>query len=66
MRVLDLFSGTGSATRAFLDHGHDVRHLDIYGQPELLMNVKAFAKSPQTYLGSWRPRPGPSDICAIE
>ena len=29
MRVVDLFSGTGSATAAFLDRGHDVEEVEI-------------------------------------
>ena len=28
MRVLDLFSGLGGASQAFLDHGHDVVRIE--------------------------------------
>ena len=55
MKVLDLFSGTGSATQAFLNNGHDVKHLDVIGTPELLIDIRKFAKSPEFYLGDWRP-----------
>lgn len=58
MRVLDLCSGTGSATQAFRDAGHDVLHLELDASfhPELCMDVLAFAKKPHTFLPpNWRP-----------
>lgn len=52
MRVLDLCAGTGSATAAFRDAGHDVIRLEIdpaFGA-ELAMDVRDFAKNPSLYL----------------
>ena len=41
LRVLDLFSGTGSITRAFLNSGHEVISLDMdpRGAPTICANI---------------------------
>lgn len=52
LRILDLCAGTGSATQAFRDAGHQVIRLEIdpaFGA-ELTMDVREFAKDPQRYL----------------
>lgn len=63
LRVLDLFAGTGSATRAFSEAGHDVLRLERSGRfdgIELQIDVKLFAKDPLWWLEQvrdqwWRP-----------
>lgn len=45
MRVLDLCSGTGSATQAFKDRGHEVETLDIIGNHTYVMDVRDFVIS---------------------
>lgn len=58
MKVLDLFSGTGSSTQAFSDRGHDVKRLDItddYGPVDFKVDVLEFAEDPDKYLKGWRP-----------
>jgi len=42
MKVLDLCAGTGSATKAFVDRGHDVDTLDIIGGHTFNMDVRKF------------------------
>jgi len=42
MIVLDLCAGTGSATQAFRDRGHDVDTLDIIGGHTFNMDVRKF------------------------
>lgn len=42
MKVLDLCAGTGSATKAFVDRGHDVDTLDVAGGHTLNMDVRKF------------------------
>ena len=42
MRVLDLCAGTGSATQAFKDRGHDVTTLDISGDSDIICDVRTF------------------------
>lgn len=42
MLVLDLCAGTGSATQAFRDRGHDVDTLDIVGGHTFNMDVRKF------------------------
>lgn len=63
MRVLDLFSGTGSSTQAFTDRGHEVVTLDLdpdgIFDPTFRMDIKQFAKDPKYHLDryqkNWRP-----------
>jgi hypothetical protein len=59
LKVLDCFSGTGSATKAFEDRGHDVRRLDItdeYGPVEHMMDIRVFAQDPfARFPSGWRP-----------
>ncbi len=42
MKVLDLCAGTGSATRAFKDRGHEVNTLDIIGNHTYVCDVREF------------------------
>lgn len=42
MFVLDLCAGTGSATQAFKDRGHDVETLDIVGEHTYVCDVRAW------------------------
>lgn len=57
MRVLDLCSGTGSATAAFKEAGHDVvtLELDPDFDADLCMDVRAFALDPIGHLRRVRP-----------
>jgi C-5 cytosine-specific DNA methylase len=67
MNVLDVYAGTGSATRAFANAGHSVMLLELDGSkidPDLLtlpnvqvleMDARRFAESPRYYLGKWTP-----------
>lgn len=62
MRVLDLYAGTGSATQAFRDHGHDVVgvELDPAFDAELTLDVRSLADNPKSVLAlhvdpEWRP-----------
>lgn len=38
--VVDLFSGTGAATKAFKDRGHEVVTVDIAGSPDIRADVR--------------------------
>lgn len=40
MFVVDLFSGTGAATQAFVDRGHKVVRIDIAGSPDIRADVR--------------------------
>lgn len=42
MKVLDLCAGTGSATKAVLDRGHEVDTLDITGNHTYVCDVRSF------------------------
>lgn len=42
MKVLDLCAGTGSATKAFLERGHEVDTLDITGNHTYVCDVRSF------------------------
>ena len=58
LKVLDLCAGTGSATKAFKDAGHEVIRLELdpsHGA-DLTMDVREFAKDPTRYLpAGWVP-----------
>lgn len=56
MRVLDLCSGSGSATKAFSDRGHTVDTVDIVGQPTYLQDVRTFVPE-QEYFFVWASPP---------
>ena len=43
MKILDLCSGTGSATQAFRDRGHVVHTLDIEGNHDFICDVLQFS-----------------------
>ena len=45
MKVLDLCAGTGSATQAFVDRGHDVDTLDVVGGHTFNMDVRKFKRA---------------------
>ena len=58
LKILDLCAGTGSATKAFKDAGHEVIHLELDPSfnPEICMDIRTFAKDPTTYLPhGWMP-----------
>lgn len=60
MRVLDVFAGTGSATKAFEDRGHDVLRLELneeglFSDVDFEVDAREFAKEPKRFLGGWRP-----------
>lgn len=52
MKVLDLCAGTGSATQAFRDAGHEVIRLELDPSfaSEICMDVREFAKNPAAHL----------------
>lgn len=56
MKVLDLCAGTGSATRAFLDRGHDVETLDTSGKHTYIKDVRTFVL-PHPYDFIWASPP---------
>lgn len=58
MKVLDLCAGTGSATQAFKDAGHEVIRLELDPafNPDICMDVREFAKNPRLFLpAGWVP-----------
>ncbi len=63
MRILELFSGTGSATRFFAERGHEIRSLDNgdewgktpWGTPTYSLDIREFARNPDQWLNGWRP-----------
>lgn len=61
MRVLDVFAGTGSATKAFKDAGHEVRHVELFPglmktpDPVVASDVWEIAADPEKFLGAWKP-----------
>lgn len=61
MKILDLFSGTGSSTQAFEDAGHEVIRVDMtqFDNTDILMDMRVFATNPELFLDyielDWRP-----------
>lgn len=66
LRVLSLFSGTGSFSVGFSEAGHDVWHVDLFEEPDpeaggrfIRADVRHIAKDPEAFLDSiepgWRP-----------
>lgn len=58
MKVLDLYAGTGSATQAFEDRGHDVRSVEkdeAFDGIDHYCDMRAFARNPRKWLGDWTP-----------
>ncbi len=57
MRVLDLFSGLGGWTHAFVERGHDVRTLDNEPRfkPTYCMDIRTLASDPRGVLEGWQP-----------
>lgn len=58
MKVLDLFAGTGSSTKAFGDRGHQVIKVEldeIFDDIDHYTDARLFAKDPEKFLGDWRP-----------
>lgn len=54
MKVLDLFAGTGSSTRAFEERGHEVRTVELEAvfKPTYAMDIRQFRPR---MLGDWKP-----------
>lgn len=59
LRILDLFSGTGSVTHELASRGHEVITLDItddFGSVDLVMDVRTFAANMRLHLpDGWVP-----------
>lgn len=51
MIIWDLFAGTGSATKAFKDRGHDVISFELDGrfEPDHQVDIKQVARNPYLY-----------------
>lgn len=53
MRVLDLFSGTGSSTQAFKDRGHEVYRVELDGRFEADRHADVGVLTPFDLPGPW-------------